>query len=82
MSEHDGCSGSFESGKEVVNKVRMMGFSKQPMPMPAYFKCRECNEDIVMTTYEFECPHCKAVHAVTPCHAFDATNIVSAGKDV
>ena len=79
---HDGCSGSFENGIQVLQKVRMMGFSMQPMPVAAYFKCKECGEDIVMTTHEFECPHCQTIHAVTPCHAFDAENIVAAGKNV
>ena len=32
---HDGCSGSFNDGIEVVEKLRMMGFSSQPMPVPA-----------------------------------------------
>ena len=30
---HDGCSGSFNDGIEVVEKLRMMGFSSQPMPL-------------------------------------------------
>ena len=55
---HDGCSGSFNDGIEVVEKLRMMGFSNQPMPVPAVFTCKECNTEIVMDTFEYECPHC------------------------
>ena len=25
---HDGCSGKFENGKQVVEKLRMMGFNE------------------------------------------------------
>ncbi len=79
---HDGCSGSFENGLQILQKVRMMGFSVQPMPVPAYFKCHECDEDLQMTTHEYECPSCGTIYAVTPCHAFDASNILAAGKNV
>jgi len=37
-------------------------------------------EEITMTTFEYECPHCSMVYAVTPCHAFDVENILTAGK--
>ena len=33
---HDGCSGKFENGKQVVEKLRMMGFNEQLMPIPAH----------------------------------------------
>ena len=77
---HDGCSGSFENGKQVINKLRMMGFSQGAMPIPAEFTC-ECGENIVMDTFEFKCPECGMVYGVTPCHAFDVENIMPAGKD-
>ena len=38
---HSGCSGSFENGKQIVDKLRMMGFSDGLMPAPAEFDC-EC----------------------------------------
>lgn len=78
---HDGCSGKFENGKQVQAKLRMMGFSDQMMPFPATFICKECNHEITMTTFEYECPHCSMVYAVTPCHAFDIENILEAGKN-
>lgn len=77
---HSGCSGSFDDGKQIVNKLRMMGFSDGVMPVPAEFDC-ECGESVVMESFEFKCPHCGMVYGVTPCHAFDVENIKSAGKD-
>ena len=79
MSVHDGCSASFEDGQAVVDKVRMMGFSEQPMPMPLMVTCGSCGEEFEMENFESKCSHCGAVHGVTPCHAFDATNVQSAG---
>jgi len=78
---HDGCSGSFEDGKQVVDKVRMMGFNVQAMPVAAVFDCHNCGEQITMVTMEYKCPHCGMVYGVTPCHAFDIENIMAAGID-
>ena len=78
---HDGCSGSFQSGKQTADKIRTMGFSDQLMPMPLDIKCHGCGEEIEMATFETKCPKCKMVHAVTPCHAFDSDNIKAAGID-
>ncbi|OQY40968.1 MAG: hypothetical protein B6227_06390 [Fusobacteriia bacterium 4572_74] len=78
---HDGCNGSFEDGKQTVDKVRTMGFSMQPMPIQAVFKCHECKEETTMLTMEHTCPHCGMVYGVTPCHAFDINNIMAAGKN-
>lgn len=79
---HDGCSGSFSSGLQVLEKVRMMGFAGQPMPMPMPMTCEECGQTFQMVTFEDKCPECGMVYAVTPCHAFDPTNIRAAGKFV
>lgn len=78
---HDGCAGSFENGKQVADKVRMMGFSIQPMPVPMELECKECGESFTMETFESKCPKCSMVYAVTPCHAFDPSNIQAAGID-
>lgn len=43
---HDGCSGKFDDGMQVLAKLRMMGFSKQEMPFPMTFTCKECGEEI------------------------------------
>lgn len=72
---HEECLGTFNTGKEVQQKLRMMGFSDQLMPIPAYIKCKKCGADIVMDTFEYKCPVCGAIHVVTPCHAFDSDNI-------
>ncbi len=78
---HDGCSGRFDSGMEVLQKVRIMGFSMQYLPMPLALDCKECGQAFTMETFESKCPHCGMIHAVTPCHAFDAENIMAAGKN-
>lgn len=78
---HDGCSGTFEDGKQVVDKVRMMGFSEQFMPMPLDITCTECKSEFEMETFEAKCPQCGMIYGVTPCHAFDAENVQAAGID-
>jgi len=77
---HEGCSGKVGDGKEVVNKLRMMGFSEGLMPVPAEFDC-ECGEEIIMETFEYKCPKCGMIYGVTPCHAFDVENIKAAGTN-
>ena len=76
---HDGCAGSFETGKQVVDKVRTMGFAEQVMPMPLDIKCEECGTDFSMETFESKCPKCEMVYGVVPCHAFDVANVAQAG---
>lgn len=75
---HDGCSGSFTDGKAVLEKIRMMGFAPNDLPMPIEIEC-ECGDSFEMKTFESKCPHCNMVYAVTPCHAFDASNVKKAG---
>ncbi|MFV0465636.1 MAG: hypothetical protein ACK5ML_06125 [Lachnospiraceae bacterium] len=77
---HDGCSGSFTDGKQVVDKIRMMGFAGQFMPVPLRITCA-CGETFDMESYEGRCPKCGMVFGVTPCHAFDAENVMPAGVD-
>lgn len=79
---HDGCAGSFNSGIEVLNKVRMMGFAEQYVPAPLMVTCGDCGDEFTMDTFEAKCPKCGMIHAVTPCHAFDAANVQAAGKDL
>jgi Zn finger protein HypA/HybF involved in hydrogenase expression len=76
---HDGCTGTFENGKEVVSKVRAMGFALQFLPMPLNIECVECKETFEMNTFEDKCPHCNMVYGVVPCHAFDPENVKAAG---
>ena len=76
---HDGCSGSFESGKAIVDKVRMMGFADQFMPVPMEIICTACGSGFLMETFEAKCPDCGSVYGVTPCHAFDPTGVMNAG---
>lgn len=78
---HQGCSGSFENGKQVVDKVRMMGFAGQNMPAPVKLVCENCETEFWMMTFESQCPECGMVYGVTPCHAFDAKNVQAAGQN-
>ena len=76
---HGGCDGNFSDGRQVVDKLRMMGFQKGVLPMAFDMDCQHCGERITMVTYEYSCPHCGAVHGVTPCHAFSAEAVRCAG---
>ena len=76
---HDGCAGSFENDRQVVDKVRQMGFSSQPMPMPLDINCVQCGKTFEMVNFEDKCPECDMVYGVTPCHAFDPENVKPAG---
>ncbi len=78
---HDGCSGQFTSGCQVVDKVRSMGFNIQPMPVPLQITCVNCGSEFQMDCFESKCPDCKMVYGVTPCHAFDPANVAPAGVD-
>lgn len=78
---HDGCSGSFENGKQIADKVRQMGFDQQQMPIAFDLKCENCGTDFSMDFFLTSCPECRMVYAVTPCHAFDPANVMAAGQD-
>jgi hypothetical protein len=77
---HEGCSASFTSGKQVVDKVRMMGFSSQRIPSPLTFSCTSCGQEVVMEHFETAC-QCRMVYGVTPCHSFSADHVQAAGID-
>ena len=76
---HNGCMGSFDNGKQVVDKVRQMGFAAQQVPIPLDMTCVECSNDFTMETFEAACPSCGMIYGVTPCHAFDSANVAAAG---
>lgn len=78
---HEGCSGSFENGKMVVDKLRMMGFTEMTMPMTTMINCVECGKEFEMTHLETKCPNCGMVYGVTPCSTSDPSKIMAAGKD-
>lgn len=78
---HEGCTGSFENGKMVADKLRMMGFTEMVMPMTTMLDCQECGNEFEMTHLETKCPHCGMVYAVTPCSTADPSKIMAAGKD-
>jgi hypothetical protein len=76
---HDGCSGSFGSGEETVNKLRQMGFSGFAMPAPVEITCVNCEKVFTMQTMEDHCDNCGMVYGVTPCHAEDPASVQPAG---
>ncbi len=76
---HDGCGGNFASGKAVVDKLRMMGFSQGMLADPFKLNCHHCGQEMLMETFEFACPSCGAVHGVTPCHSFSPEHVQCAG---
>lgn len=78
---HEGCTGSFGTGKEVIDKLRMMGFGEKPMPAGTRIKCDNCGEEFEMKTLESKCPACNMVYGVTPCSANDPSRIQAAGID-
>lgn len=78
---HEGCNGSFESGQQMLAKVRMMGYGYAPLPVPFDVTCSACGQTFVMERFETTCP-CGMVHAVTPCSAHDPANVMPAGKEV
>ena len=78
MSE--GCEGSLGKGKEVIDLVRIKGYSNEKMDNPMEINC-ECGEKLLMETFEAKCPNCGMVYGVTPCHADSIENVRSAGID-
>lgn len=76
---HQGCDGSFGGGAQVVDKLRMMGFSGMPLPAPVELVCEGCGKSFTASTMESTCEHCGMVYGVTPCHAHDPRSIQAAG---
>ncbi len=75
---HDNCSGSFENGQQVVDKVRMMGFSEGMLPLALPINC-DCGHHFEMMYFEDKCPECSMVYGVTPCSAHDPSKVQKAG---
>nr|MEE4269309.1 hypothetical protein [Candidatus Krumholzibacteria bacterium] len=76
---HDGCTGPTGDGQMVVNKVRLMGFHRQPLPLTLEIPCRNCGKTFAMTHFETACPECDMVHGVTPCSAGNPDAVKAAG---
>lgn len=76
---HNGCTGSFESGKEIVDKIRMMGFNTSPVATPLNINCTNCDTGFKMESMETACPSCKMVFGVTPCHSHSSQFVKPAG---
>lgn len=76
---HDGCSGQFQSGKDIVDKIRMMGFNANPLGVPLDITCTHCSTAFQMARMESSCPDCGMVYGVTPCHSNSAEFVQAAG---
>ena len=76
---HDGCSASFQSGKDIVDKIRIMGFNQSPLGMPLDIECTHCGKNFKMEKMESACPSCNMVYGVTPCHSQSADFVKAAG---
>lgn len=76
---HEGCAGNFADGKQILEKIRMMGFSGMSVPVPLEISCSECGNLFEMYTMEASCPNCSMIYAVTPCHSNSAKNVMPAG---
>lgn len=76
---HDGCSSAFQSGKEIVDKIRTMGFNKNPVGNALEINCTNCDTVFKMEFMESECPSCGMVYGVTPCHSHSAEFVKAAG---
>ena len=76
---HGTCSGSFESGKQIVDKIRMMGFNSNPVEVAFEMNCSNCEGVFQMEHMESACPSCGMVYGVTPCHSNSAQFVKAAG---
>ena len=76
---HDGCTGHSESGKQIVDKIRKMGFNTQALPAALEISCSNCNSIFQMKMMETSCPSCGMVYGVTPCHSHSAEFVQAAG---
>ena len=76
---HDGCSGPTLSGKQIVDKIRKMGFNENLLPAPLEISCSNCDNLFMMKKMETPCPSCGMVYGVTPCHSHSAQFVMAAG---
>jgi hypothetical protein len=76
---HAGCSGNFLNGKQVADKVRMMGFENLAIERPLALVCVNCETAFEMKTMVSRCPDCDMAYSVTPCHSDSAENVMPAG---
>ena len=76
---HDGCSGSFQNGRQIADRVRMMGYDDMPLPNPLEIDCVNCSGSFKMQTMVSHCPACNMVYAVTPCHSHSPEAVMPVG---
>jgi len=76
---HNECSGAFDSGKQIVDKIRMMGFNHNPLAVVFEINCSNCDNTFQMEKLEATCSSCGMVYGVTPCHSHSAEFVKAAG---
>lgn len=76
---HDGCKSAFENGKQIVDKIRTMGFNTSPIGIELEIECTNCDTVFQMAFMESTCPSCNMVYGVTPCHSHSAQFVKAAG---
>ena len=78
---HNACSSPDQSGRDVVDKIRMMGFNTAPVAAPFEMNCSHCGSGFTMDYMETRCPSCGMVYGVTPCQAHNMSSVKPAGID-
>ncbi|WOO86918.1 hypothetical protein RZE82_07305 [Mollicutes bacterium LVI A0039] len=66
---------TFNSNQEILDKVREKGFSNDKMDFTYEFTC-ECGHEVMMETFETQCPACLGIFVVTPCSQDSKDNVV------
>jgi len=78
---HSNCSQVTVDGRQVVDKIRKMGFNKSPISVALNINCSHCDTVFEMNRMETQCPGCRMVYGVTPCHSHSAEFVAPAGID-
>ena len=76
---YNACSDPNQSGRQIVDKIRMMGFNSTPVAAPFNLTCTNCSTEFTMEYMETQCPSCRMVYGVTPCQAHDKNSVKPAG---
>ena len=76
---HTGCSGNYESGQQIIDKIRMMGFNTNSIAVALSIACANCKKKFKMKKMESTCPACGMVYGVTPCQSHSSQSVKAAG---
>ncbi len=76
----DSCASNYKNGKQIVDKLRMMGYSEGALPLALDVKC-SCGAKFQMEFFEDKCQKCGMIFGILPCHSHDPLEVKSAGID-